>query len=612
MASVNKISRVNKMATKEMATPKEMATKEMATPKVEECTVCCEPYNKSSRLHIECERVGCNYKACSECVRAYLLTSVNEPHCMECKTNWSAKFMLILKKNWLNDIYRPHREKFLCDLELSKIAETMPAAERYMAVKKQEKVTDELNSQYMVLKLELEKIGAKVNESRRITQQIKHGHLDGKEEKKEFFMPCPAVNCNGLLSTQYKCGICDMFTCHDCHEVIGESKTEHTHVCDANNIASALAIKKETKQCPGCHNRIFRIEGCSQMWCTGCHTAFDWNTGRKVSTQGLHNPHWFEYQRTLNGGTVPRTPGDVPCGGLCTRSQVNTTIVTRLVPNKRVISLNTPPTPMTNNDRLAETLRYIHRIVENITHNDVRETRQRIQGLRDFTEQRVKYIVGEMTKEQLTTYIFRSDKTRQKNTELLNVFELLSAVGIDFFNRLINNTNTGELFVKEVAEQIAEYDKLRAYCNGLFATISNTYGMTVPQVTENWVRLTEKFNSKTIKMVDVVQVCKKEDWLHENISNEEAAEKLMKSGVNGDFLVTTTEKVDEYKLHVVFKNKATKHLIKKEADCFHINRLPFSSLVNTIEELITTLKKPYPNWPIVLAKPIAPLEQSVV
>ena len=593
MASANKISTVNK----------KMETKVSKKEAVEECTVCCEAYNKSSRARVDCERAGCNYKACTECVRAYLLSSVNEPHCMDCKTNWSAKFMLILKKTWLNDTYRPHREKFLCDLELSKIAETMPAAERYQAVKKQEKVTHELRSEYFAMKLELEKIGAKVNESARLTQQIKHGIPDPKAEKKEFFMPCPAVNCNGLLSTQYKCGICEMFTCHECHEVLGLSKTEHTHVCDANNVASALAIKKETRQCPGCHNRIYRVEGCSQMWCTGCHTAFDWNTGRKVSTQGLHNPHWFEYQRSLNGGAAPRTPGDVPCGGLCTRSQVNTGIVARLVSLKRA---TTPLSLNPQSDKLAETLRYIHRIVENITHNDVRETRQRIQGLRDFTEQRVKYIVGEMTKEELSTYIFRSDKTRQKNTELLNVFELLSAVGIDLFNRLIDNPNTGEDYLQEVIEQVAQYDKLRVYCNGLFGAISNTYSMTVPQITENWVRLTEKFNSKSLKMIDACKTeVKKEDWLHTNLANDDALEKIMKTGVTGDFLITTTEKTDEYLLYVVFKNKPTKHLIKKAEECFHINRLPLS-LVTTLEDLVTTLKKPYPNWPVLLGRPIAP------
>ncbi len=498
MATVNKISAVNKMATKEVTT-KEVATKEVTTKDTEECTVCCEAYNKSSRAPVECERAGCNYKACTECIRAYLLTSVNEPHCMDCKTNWSAKFMLVLKKNWLNDIYRPHREKFLCDLELSKIAETMPAAERYQAVKKQEKITQELRIQYNAAKLELEKITAKINESYRLMNQIKNGKPDEKVEKKEFFMPCPAVNCNGLLSTQYKCGICELFTCHECHEVIGLSKTEHTHVCDANNIASALAIKKETKQCPGCHNRIFRIEGCSQMWCTGCHTAFDWNTGRKVSTTGLHNPHWFEYQRTLNGGAVPRTPGDVPCGGLCTRTQMNATILAKITRHR-------PPTSSNayyNTDPLGETLRYMHRIVEQITHNDVRETRQRIQGLRDFTEQRVKYIVGEMTKEQMSTHIFRSDKTRQKNTEMLNVYELLSAVGIDFFNRLLENTQSGEAFVQAVTEQIAQYDKLRVYCNGLFAVISNTYNMIVPQINDSWLRVTEKFNTKTLKNVEL-------------------------------------------------------------------------------------------------------------
>jgi hypothetical protein len=142
--------------------------------------------------------------------------------------------------------------------------------------------------------------------------------------------------------------------------------------------------------------------------------------------------------------------------------------------------------------------------VENITLNDVRETRIQIQGLRDFKEQRVKFIVGEMTKAQLSAYIFRSDKTRQKNTEMLNVYELLSAVGIDLFNRMLANKNEGEVFIKEVEAQVEEYSKLRAYCNGLFAIISNTYGMTVPQITKKWVRITEKFNNKTAKMTDEV------------------------------------------------------------------------------------------------------------
>jgi glutamine phosphoribosylpyrophosphate amidotransferase len=130
--------------------------------------------------------------------------------------------------------------------------------------------------------------------------------------------------------------------------------------------------------------------------------------------------------------------------------------------------------------------------------------------------------------------------------------------------------------------------------------------MTVPQITENWVRLTEKFNSKSLKMIDAVKTeVKKEEWLHTNLANEEALEKIMKTGVTGDFLITTTEKTDEYVLYVVFKNKPTRLLIKKVEECFHINYTPFS-LVTTLEDLVTTLKKPYPNWPILLGRPIAP------
>ena len=484
-----KISTVNKMA------------KKAAVSEVDECTVCCEPYNKSSRLLVECEHVGCKYKGCLECVRAYLLTSVNEPHCMECKAKWSAKFMLNLRKGWLAEVYRPHREKFLCDIELSKIAETMPDAERRKLWKKQCIQTEELTASYATMKYELDKIQTKINESRRLAHHLYGYGDDTKVEKKVFFMPCPAVDCNGMLSTQYKCGICEMFACHDCHEVIGLSKTDTPHTCDPNNVASALAIKNETKQCPGCHNRIFRVEGCSQMWCTGCHTAFDWNTGRKVVSERLHNPHWLEYQRGLNGGVAPRAPGDVPCGGLCARSQVNNGIVIKFK-IKPTLEPSAAPSASFDPEILADTLRAIHRIVEHITFNDVRETRERIQAMRDFKPQRINYILGDMTKQQFSAHIFRTDKVRQKNTEMLNVFELLSAVGIDMFNQLLANTRTGVEVMNDVQEQIEQYNKLRIYCNGLFAVISNTYGMSVPHITEKWVRASDKYNSKSLKLIE--------------------------------------------------------------------------------------------------------------
>lgn len=153
-------------------------------------------------------------------------------------------------------------------------------------------------------------------------------------------------------------------------------------------------------------------------------------------------------------------------------------------------------------DQLVDKLRVIHRLVEHITNNDVRETRDQVQRMRDFKDQRVKYIVGEMSKQQLSAHIFRTDKIRQKNTEMLNVYELLSAVGIDFFNRILAITTEGDIFMNELNDHLEQYDKLRAYCNGLFAIISNTYNMTVPQITKNWVRISEKFSSKSLKQLE--------------------------------------------------------------------------------------------------------------
>jgi len=488
---------VKKIIRKKEAAPK-AAPK--AAPEVDECNICCDPFNKSNHLPIVCEHGSCQYKMCSACVRAYLLTSTNEPHCMECKQPWSAKFVLVLSKKWMAETYRPHRERMILDIELSKMADTMKKAEQYKEIFKERIFREKAAQQIRELKLHIEHVNREIQHSLGKCARLRRGDdAEGGDaaaatERNAFFMPCSVQTCNGMLSTQYKCGICDNYTCNECHETIGPQKTGE-HTCNPDNVASAQAIKKETKQCPGCHNRIYRAEGCSQMWCTGCHTAFDWNTGRKVVSGTLHNPHWLEYQRNLNNGAAPRAPGDVPCGGLCTYSELSAVL--------RKLPLEAPHGSAfsvlkehENNAILRATLNMLFRLVQEITANRVRELREQCQTMRDFEQLRVRYIVGEISKAELSAAIFKQDKAHQKNTELVHVFELLGAVGIDLFRNITMSKTKGSEFKQFVEVQLDEYNVLRMHCNALFATISNTYNLTVPQISEKWVIYTHKFSGR--------------------------------------------------------------------------------------------------------------------
>ena len=66
------------------------------------------------------------------------------------------------------------------------------------------------------------------------------------------------------------------------------------HTCDEEKVKSAELIRKQCKNCPKCGALTYKISGCPQMWCTSCHTAWNWNTGR-IETKIIHNPHYFEY-----------------------------------------------------------------------------------------------------------------------------------------------------------------------------------------------------------------------------------------------------------------------------------------------------------------------------
>ena len=451
-----------------------------------ECSICCEKFNQSIHSRIICDYGDCKYsEACKACVRHYILNSSADPHCMKCNKAWSQKFLVDnLNKSYISKEFKAHKKQFLLEREISKLPETMEAAQKYKQIVLEEQKQKTLLSEIIIAKHALARLNDKLNESRVNVFNIKQ-HSGVVVEHKTFIMPCPNNDCRGYLSTQYKCQLCNLQTCSKCLEIMGHSK-DAEHVCKVENVQTAELIKKETKGCPCCGTRIFKISGCDQMWCTKCNKAFSWKTG-KIETGIVHNPHFYEYQRKNNGGIAPRNPGDNPCGELCSWYQMN-----NLISNKLIGFGNMEDKCKT----LRKDLGSIHRSIAHITAVDLRIIRNKITAVSNSEQIRIDYIVKKLSKEEMATKIYRNNALRQKYTEILNIMELLITVGIDFFETLIMTKLSGDAFVDYVFAKVDEFHKLRLYCNEQFEIISYTYSQMVPHIDKLFSITNKKYSVK--------------------------------------------------------------------------------------------------------------------
>lgn len=450
-----------------------------------ECPVCADKYNNSNHKCIPCEYGDCNFEACKICVRTYLLNTASDPHCMMCKKVWTEQFIVShLNRSFITSDYKIHRRTLLLDREISKMPETMHAAERYKQIDQQKVNCTSLMDQIKEARNTLNSLQAQWYEANRVLSALKTGkEVVTATEKKKFIMPCPNNDCRGYLSTQYKCELCTLYTCTDCHELIGYNKDD-PHTCKEENVQSAEMIKKETKPCPTCGTRIWKISGCDQMWCPECHKAFSWRTGL-VDNGVIHNPHFYQYQREHAGANpVPRVNGDIICGGLCEWYMFNNDILYKIKSGTLIA---------TTGVELRTSLADIHRFVAHITRNDLAQTRNKVRDLSEFEEIRCKYILKQISKEDLAKTIYRNDALRKKLTEMLHIYELLNVVGVDLFAKLLESKNTQQQFIAEVLERIEEYDRLRDYCNKQFKTISLTYNQNVPHISKVFAISSKKY-----------------------------------------------------------------------------------------------------------------------
>lgn len=461
------------------------------------CAICVENFNKTIRKKVTCG--NCNTDICAKCIKRYLAENLQTPNCMQCRwiytnqfmdTNFSTRF----RKTALQQI----REVVLVEREKQQLPQLMHRATAKKTLMKIDKELQNLNNSYynfgsqvMNYKSKLAELSTQsplplqqIEEARNIYELHKKSmdiaqdrrdnlykeqracyklYMTGGSANISRIVQCIVPDCKGFLDNDYKCGLCGIKVCKDCHVHL-----EDGHECKPENVESVKAIANETRPCPTCRTPIFKTIGCDQMFCTQCHTAFSWETGA-IETGRLHNPHYYEWVRQRNQGNAPREMGDVPCGGLpCFK-----------VVERKMGEIGVP---------IANTIymREILKMAVNLQEKEIRKF-PIIQGRNNEMDVvSIDYLAGAISERVWKNRLVAFEIQKEMNTEQRLLLDMMLAVLIDYFNS-VPNMNTRD----DVDMMLFELEQLRQYYNSCIANMNKRFDVRkFRQIHYDWSKLT--------------------------------------------------------------------------------------------------------------------------
>ena len=519
-----------------------------ASASAPECQICCEKYNKSNHAPIKC--TSCDFEACRQCHSTFILDTTNAiPNCMSCHRELQREFLVEnFTQKFVTQDWKKHREQIMFQREHALLPMRQPVAEmvRRKDTLKHEseellKQINELRARQYQCQREISNIDYRVRMGP-AAEANPNPRLGGASapHAAAFIRPCPntASNCRGFLSTQWKCNLCNMWACKDCHEIKGTTQ-DAPHECNPDNLASAKLIDAETRPCPKCGARVFKISGCNQMFCTACNDcAFDWVTGRIETI--IHNPHYFEFQRQRNGGQAPRVLGDILCGrevdnatthtitmDLFPREEISNMIVMWRNANRdaygnisissqsrwekfyddcikfknvggRILWTTTTATAAENIQANTQKMKCYRQILFRklqfreicrliIEIRQVTLPQHRVDPLRYNEELGVKYLLGELSEKDFATALQRSDKKMQKSRDIQNILTMVLNTSTDIIFRFAEHLRTSRQGIAQNPNYVfnnadfAIMDEIRElfnYANTCFGRVSKNYQST--------------------------------------------------------------------------------------------------------------------------------------
>lgn len=416
------------------------------------CDVCCEKINKINHKKVDCP--FCDLTSCRSCSQKYILSSIEDPHCMGCKTLWNREFVdSFCTKYFRRTELKRHRENVLFEREKALMPQSQKEVERVIAIRKLRKEARRLRNSLIELYQRNHISFPVTNEDLQNHPAILEFHRDLEaiyiqlerlrnstdtfhNEPTKFIRKCPHEECKGFLNEEYFCGLCSNRFCRDCNELLTED-----HTCNPETVKTMKLLNKDSKSCPKCGTVIHKTSGCAQMWCPDCHTAFDWRTG-EIVTGRIHNPHYIEFKR--KGGTS-REHGDIPCGGIPTYRELREVGSSNDIMN------------------LASYIFYAER--ENM-YIDVEPVNN--------LSLRVSYMLNELDEKDFKIFLQRQEKFKDKMIDLSSIYEMLTHSGGDLLRQFIIDPERET----EIVDMIK---KLFLYANEVFTNIRTRYNCVTPK-----------------------------------------------------------------------------------------------------------------------------------
>lgn len=446
------------------------------------CDICCEELKKPITCGI------CNFKACYKCFSKFMIECTVTPKCMKCEKPWTRKHLVdSFGQYFVSHTYKKKREDVLFDIEKAMLPDTQPIAVRLKQLKKlQVEINTKLSKRETIrdiiyqldpgiLQTEFDEFlenrknlymqiheldeDVRILNSRKERLNSNSSSLRNEKKANSLVLKCPGENCRGYVNMRkMECDLCSVKICRECHEVLSGKSTDldNEHTCDQSTIETVKLLKRDTKNCPSCKAMIHKIDGCDQMFCTQCHTAFSWRTG-EISMGRVHNPHYYEYLR--QNGSAAREIGDIPCGGL----------------------------PRLSYQLIRGYPRYgiIHQRVAHVELYEIPRLQHDLNTVDGNLDLRVMYLNEEIDLVNFKREIYRREKKLEKKREILTIFNTFVIVCSDLFRTVV----TTGIHIEE-----HQFNTILNFTNESMMDVSRVYKCVVPIITnERWEIKSDKY-----------------------------------------------------------------------------------------------------------------------